>query len=35
MLNLAKETLKKRLSRGKSRLADCLEVKLGISGTSG
>jgi RNA polymerase sigma-70 factor (ECF subfamily) len=34
-LNLAKETLKKRLSRGKSRLADCLEVKLGISGTSG
>ena len=35
MLDLAKETLKKRLSRGKSRLADCLEVKLGISGTSG
>jgi RNA polymerase sigma-70 factor (ECF subfamily) len=35
MLNLAKETLKKRLSRGKARLADCLELKLGISGTSG
>ena len=31
-LNIAKETLKKRLSRGKSRLADCLERKLGLAG---
>lgn len=31
MLNLAKETLKKRLARGKTRLADCLERKLGLS----
>jgi RNA polymerase sigma-70 factor (ECF subfamily) len=30
MLNLAKEALKKRLSRGKARLADCLEGKLGL-----
>lgn len=33
MLNLAKEALKKRLSRGKARLADCLERKLGLTGT--
>lgn len=33
-LNLAKETLKKRLSRGKARLADCLEGKLGLEGTA-
>lgn len=32
MLNLAKETLKKRLSRGKSRLAECLERKLRLAG---
>jgi len=34
MLNLAKETVKKRLSRGKARLADCLERKLGLAGTT-
>lgn len=34
MLSLAKETLKKRLARGKARLADCLESKLGLGGTS-
>ena len=34
MLNLAKETLKKRLLRGKARLFDCLERKLGLAGTS-
>jgi RNA polymerase sigma-70 factor (ECF subfamily) len=33
-LNLARETLKKRLSRGKSRLADCLERKLGLVGAT-
>ena len=33
-LNLAKETLKKRLSRGKARLADCLERKLGLLGAT-
>ena len=33
-LQLAKETLKKRLSRAKSRLAECLERKLGVAGTS-
>lgn len=33
-LNLAKETLKKRLSRGKARLAECLERKLGLSGVA-
>ena len=33
-LNLAKETLKKRLSRGKSKLADCLERKLGLAGAT-
>lgn len=32
-LQLAKETLKKRLSRAKSRLSDCLERKLGLAGT--
>lgn len=32
MLNLGKETLKKRLSRGKTRLAECLERKLGLAG---
>lgn len=31
LLNLAKETLKKRLLRGKSRLAECLERKLGLA----
>lgn len=31
-MNLAKETLKKRLLRGKARLANCLERKLGLSG---
>ena len=34
MLSLAKETLKKRLARGKARLADCLESKLGLGETS-
>jgi RNA polymerase sigma factor (sigma-70 family) len=34
MLNLAKETLKKRLARGKARLADCLENKLGLGEAS-
>ncbi|MGF1580721.1 MAG: sigma-70 family RNA polymerase sigma factor [Gemmataceae bacterium] len=34
MLNLAGEALKKRLSRGKARLADCLEGKLGLAGTT-
>ncbi len=33
ILNLAKETLKKRLTRGKARLAECLERKLGLAGT--
>lgn len=33
-LNLAKETLKKRLTRGKARLADCLERKLGFGGVT-
>ena len=33
-LDIAKEALKKRLSRGKARLADCLEAKLGIAGTN-
>ena len=33
-LDLAKETLKKRLLRGKARLADCLERKLGLTGTT-
>jgi RNA polymerase sigma-70 factor (ECF subfamily) len=32
MLDLAKDTLKKRLSRGKARLAECLERKLGLAG---
>ncbi len=32
-LNLAKEALKKRLSRGKALLAKCLEGKLGMAGT--
>lgn len=32
ILQVAKETLKKRLTRGKSRLADCLERKLGLGG---
>ena len=31
MLNLAKEALKKRLLRGKARLTDCLEGKLGLA----
>ena len=35
VMNLAKETLKKRLSRGKARLADCLERKFGLSGVVG
>lgn len=34
MLNLARETLKKRLTRGKSRLAECLERKLGLAGVT-
>ena len=33
-LNLAKETLKKRLLRGKLKLADCLERKLGLEGAT-
>lgn len=33
LLGLAKETLKKRLTRAKSRLANCLENKLGLDGT--
>lgn len=33
-LRLAKETLKKRLSRAKSRLADCLDRKLGLAEAS-
>ena len=33
-LQLAKETLKKRLSRAKSRLADCLDRKLGLAEAS-
>ena len=33
-LHLAKETLKKRLTRAKSRLADCLERKLGLAEVS-
>ncbi|MBR9803696.1 sigma-70 family RNA polymerase sigma factor [bacterium] len=32
MLNLARETLKKRMTRGKARLAECLERKLGLVG---
>ena len=32
ILQVAKETLKKRLARGKSRLAECLERKLGLAG---
>ena len=32
MLSLARETLKKRLTRGKARLAECLERKLGLAG---
>lgn len=32
MLDVTKETLKKQLSRGKARLADCLERKLGLAG---
>ncbi|MEO1617514.1 MAG: sigma-70 family RNA polymerase sigma factor [Planctomycetota bacterium] len=34
ILSLAKETLKKRLARGKARLASCLESKLRIAETS-
>ena len=34
LLDLAKETLKKRLSRAKTRLAECLERKLNLSGTA-
>lgn len=33
-LNLAKATLKKRLSRGKLKLADCLQRKLGLAGAT-
>lgn len=33
LLNLAKEALKKRLSRGKARLTECLEGKLGVEVT--
>lgn len=33
-LDLAKETLKKRLARGKARLAECLERKLNLAVTS-
>jgi RNA polymerase sigma-70 factor (ECF subfamily) len=33
MLNLGKEALKKRLSRGKARLVECLERKLGLGVT--
>lgn len=33
LLNIAKEALKKRLSRGKVRLAECLEGKLGLGVT--
>jgi len=33
-LQVAKETLKKRLTRGKTRLAECLERKLGVTGVS-
>jgi RNA polymerase sigma-70 factor (ECF subfamily) len=32
VLNLTTDTLKKRLSRGKTRLAECLERKLGLAG---
>ena len=32
MLSLSKETLKKRLTRAKQRLSDCLERKLGLGG---
>ncbi len=35
LLNLAGEALKKRISRGKARLAECLEGKLGLAGTPG
>ncbi len=34
LLNLAKETVKKRLSRGKAKLAACLERKLGLTGVT-
>lgn len=33
-LNLASETLKKRLTRGKTRLAECLERKMGLTGAA-
>jgi RNA polymerase sigma-70 factor (ECF subfamily) len=33
-LNIAKATLKKRLTRAKARLADCLERKLGLAGAN-
>ncbi len=32
ILQVARETLKKRLTRGKARLAECLERKLGLAG---
>ncbi|MEM8671254.1 MAG: sigma-70 family RNA polymerase sigma factor [Planctomycetota bacterium] len=34
LLEITKETLKKRLARGKLRLAECLDRKLGASGAS-
>ena len=34
MLDLARETVKKRLTRGKSRLAECLERKFGLAGVT-
>ncbi|MEM1067538.1 MAG: sigma-70 family RNA polymerase sigma factor [Planctomycetota bacterium] len=34
LLEITKETLKKRLARGKLRLAECLDRKLGVSGAS-